>query len=278
MKLPRWIGYLPLILISIITMLPLLFLLSTSLKSYEETQAMPPTLWPKQLHWGNYAEIFRIFPFGRYLLNTVIIAVGQVGGTLVSSCVVAWGFARYSGRWNTLLFSLLMATLMLPSQITAIPVFASWVKLGFYNTYVPLIFPAWLGFNAFSIFLLKQFFQKIPKDLLDAARIDGATEWQIFYKIAMPLCTPIISTLTVLNLIWSWNDYFNPLIYLNDEQLYPISLGLTYFKAASQDAAFGAQWQLMMAASLVTIIPVVIVFFFAQRTFINSVMSSALKE
>jgi ABC-type glycerol-3-phosphate transport system permease component len=171
-----------------------------------------------------------------------------------------------------------MATLMLPGQITAIPVFASWVKLGFYNTYVPLIFPAWLGFNAFSIFLLKQFFQKIPKDLLDAARIDGATEWQIFYKIALPLCVPIIATLAVLNLIGSWNDYFGPLIYLNDEKLYPISLGLTYFKAASQDAAFGAQWQLMMAASLVTIVPVVVIFFFAQRTFINSVMSSALKE
>jgi len=272
------LAYVPLIAISALTLLPLFFLLSTSLKSYAETIELPPTLWPRHLQWENYFEIFHRFPFGRYLLNTLLIALGQVGGTLISTSIVAWGFARYPGRWNTLLFSILLATLMLPGQITAIPVFALWVKLGFYNTYAPLIFPAWLGFNAFNVFLLKQFFQKIPKDLLDAARIDGATEWQIFYKIALPLCLPILSTLAVLNLIGSWNDYFTPLIYLNDEKLYPISLGLTYFKAASQDAAFGTQWQLMMAASLVTILPVVVLFFFAQRTFVNSVMSSALKE
>jgi multiple sugar transport system permease protein len=276
----RWfVGYSALIIVALVTLAPLFFLLSTSLKSYDETNVLPPTLWPKHIQWRNYVEIFHFLPFARYLFNTLIIALGNVVGTLVSTSVVAWGFARYPGRWNTIFFAILLATLMLPGQITAIPIFAMFVKLGFYNTYVPLIFPAWLGFNAFNVFLLRQFFQKIPKDLLDAARIDGANEWQVFFEVALPLCTPILLTLAVLNLVGAWNNYFGPLIYLNDEKLYPISIGLTYFKEASSNAAFGGtQWQLMMAASLVAIVPVVILFFFAQRSFINSIMSSSLKE
>lgn len=274
----RLLGYVPLVLVSVLTLLPFFFLLSTSLKSYEETMQIPPTLWPKHFEWGNYVEIFHRFPFWRYLFNTLVIAAGQVLGSLISCSLVAWGFARYPGRWNSIIFTILLATMMIPGQITAIPVFAMFVKLGFYNTYVPLIFPAWLGGGAFGIFLMRQFFQKIPKDLLDAARIDGASEWQVFSMIAVPLCKPILWTLAVFNLIASWNNYFGPLIYLNDEKLYPISLGLTYFEQTSADAALGTQWQLMMAASLVTLIPVTALFFFAQRSFINSVMSSSLKE
>jgi multiple sugar transport system permease protein len=278
MKRLPLLGYACLSLASVVTLLPLFFLFSTSLKDYSETMAVPPTLWPRHIHWENYGEIFHRFPFWKYLSNTLVITIGQVGGTLLSTSIVAWGFARYPGRWNRIIFAVLLATMMLPTQITAIPIFAMFVKLGFYNTYVPLIFPSWLGFNAFNVFLLKQFFQKIPKDLLDAARIDGASEWQVFHKIALPLCLPIIWTLAVLNVIASWNNYFTPLIYLNEERLYPISLGLTYFRQASQNAAFGTQWQLMMAASLVTIIPVVILFFFAQRSFISNVMTNAMKE
>jgi len=281
MKKYSAINYTPLVLISLLTLLPLVFMLITSLKTYPETMEIPPSLLPKRFQWENYIEIFHRFPFWRYLFNTVIIAFSQVAGSLISTAIVAWGFARYPGRWNNLLFGVLLGTMMIPAQITAIPVFAMFVKLGFYNTYVPLIAPAWLGCNAFGIFLLKQFFQKIPKDLLDAARIDGANEWQVFRLIALPLCKPILWTLAVFTLIASWNNYFSPLIYLNDERLYPISLGLTYFKQASQDVAAGSsgtQWQLVMAAALVTLIPVVTLFFMAQRSFINSVMSSALKE
>jgi len=274
----KTLGYVPLVLVGMLTVLPLFFLLSTSLKSYQEMIVEPPTLFPQQAHWFNYVEIFQKFSFWRYIGNTLFIAGGQVIGTLLSTSIVAWGFARYPGRWNRVIFTVLLATMMLPGQITAIPVFAAFVKLGFYNTYVPLIFPAWLGCNAFGVFLLRQFFQSIPKDVLDAARIDGASEWQVFRRIAIPLCKPIIWTLAIFTLINSWNDYFSPLIYLNDEKLYPVSLGLTYFKQASQDASFGTQWQLMMAASLITLLPVMVLFFFAQRSFINSVMSSALKQ
>ena len=267
-----------LVLVAAVTLLPFFFLVTTSLKSYEETLEIPATVLPRHYQWSNYVEIFHRFPFWRYLLNTLIITTGQVAGSLISCSIVAWGFARYPGRWNSVIFSILLATMMIPAQITAIPVFAMWVEAGFYNTYVPLILPAWLGGGAFSIFLMKQFFQKIPKDLLNAARIDGANEWQVFTMIALPLCKPILWTLAVFNLIASWNNYFGPLIYLNDEKLYPVSLGLTYFRQASQADSVGTQWQLLMAASLVTMLPVVIVFFFAQRSFISNVMSSALKE
>ncbi len=274
----RALAYLPLFALGMLMMLPLMFMLSTSLKSFPETMADPPTFWPAAFRWENYPEVFRKFPFGTYLWNTVLLTSGRVLGSVFSCAIVAWGFARYPGRWNHLCFGVLLATMMLPAQITAIPVFTMFLKLGLYNSYVPLILPAWLGFNAFFVFLLKQFFEAVPEDLLNAARIDGAGEFMLFYRIGLPLCAPILWTVAVFAFIGSWNDYFGPLVYLNDEKLYPISLGLTYFKQSSEDASFGTQWNLLMAASLITVIPVVVLFFFAQRTFIKSVMASSLKQ
>ncbi|MGB8355722.1 MAG: carbohydrate ABC transporter permease, partial [Chthoniobacteraceae bacterium] len=257
---------------------PLVFMLNTSLKTLQEIIVIPPSFWPARFHFENYAAALTSFPFPRYLLNTVILVAGRVTGTLLSCSLVAWGFSRYPGRWNSLILMVLLGTMMLPAQITAIPVFTMFLKLGFYNSYVPLILPAWLAGNAFFIFLLKQFFDAIPEDLLNAARIDGAGEWRIFFTIGLPLCRPILWTVAVFTFIGSWNDYFGPLIYLNDEHLYPISIGLTYFQQASPDAALMPQWNLLMAASMVTMIPVVVLFFFAQRSFIASVMGSALKQ
>jgi len=273
-----WLGYVPLILVGLLMLLPLVFLLNTSLKSFPETMADPPTFWPREFRWQNYVEVFQKFPFGHYLLNTIFLTTGRVVGSVMSCAVVAWGFARYPGRWNRLCFGLLLATMMLPAQITAIPVFTMFLKLGFYNSYVPLIFPAWLGCNAFFVFLLRQFFVAVPEDLLNAARIDGAGEWQIFRTIGLPLCAPILWTIAIFAFIGSWNDYFGPLVYLNDEKLYPVSLGLTYFRQSAEDASYGTQWNLLMAASLITVIPVITLFFFAQRSFINSVMGGALKQ
>ncbi|CAN5820774.1 carbohydrate ABC transporter permease [soil metagenome] len=279
MKLIRTLlVYVPLLIIGLLMLLPFVFLLNTSLKSFPETMADPPTFWPREFRWQNYVEVFQKLPFGHYLVNTIVLTAGRVIGSVISCAVVAWGFARYPGRWSGLFFGILMATMMLPAQITAIPVFTMFLKLGFYNTYVPLIFPAWLGCNAFFVFLLKQFFQAVPEDLLNAARIDGASEWQLFYRIGLPLCGPILWTIAIFAFIGSWNDYFSPLVYLNDEKLYPISLGLTYFKQSAEDAAYGTQWNLLMAASLVTVLPVILLFFFAQKTFINSVMASSLKQ
>ena len=278
MTLRKTVVVMALLGVCVLTILPLLFMFNTSLKSFADTLSLPGTFWPQKLHWENYTEVFRRFAFGRYFWNTCILTLGRVVGTLLSCSLAAWAFARFPCRWNNLVFAILLGTMMLPSQITAIPVFAMFVKLGFYNTYVPLVFPTWLACNAFCVFLLRQFFAAIPEDLINAARIDGAGELRILFCIGLPLCKPILWTVAIFTIIGSWNDYFWPLIYLNDENLYPVSLGLSYFMQSSQNASFGTEWNLLMAASMLTILPLAALFFVVQRHFIESVMSSALKQ
>ncbi len=271
-------AYLPLLAISGLMVLPLVFLVSTSLKSLPETLADPPTFWPRNPRVENFREAFTTFPFWRYLGNTLVIVAGKVAGTLLSCALVAWGFARYKVGANNLLFLLLLSTMMLPAQVTAIPVFSLFLKLGLYNTYAPLILPAWLGTNAFFVFLLKQFFEAIPEELINAARLDGAGELRAFLSVGLPLSKPILWTVAVFTFIWSWNDYFTPLLYLIDERLFPLSLGLIYFKQASTNASFGTQWNLLMAVSLVAMIPTAVLFFFAQRSFIENAQGGGLKQ
>lgn len=274
-QVPR---YALLIAVATITAAPLVLMVCTSLKTLPEVLADPPTVLPAHPQWKNYVEAFTQFPFLRYLANTLLLTAGRVVGVLVSSILVAWGFARFKSKWNPPLFMLCLATMMLPPQVTAIPVFVMFLKLGLYNTYAPLIIPAWLGTNAFFIFLLKQFFESIPEDLLNAARIDGCSEWRILWSIGVPLCKPILWAVAVFTFLWSWNDYFSPLIYLSDEKYYPLSLGLTYFMSASRDAAFGSYWNLMMAVSAVTMLPAAILFFIAQRAFVENAAAGGVKQ
>lgn len=266
-----------LVLLGVATLLPLLFMVNTSFKSTAEAYSDPPKFWPERMQWENFAAAFTRFPFLRYLGNTLFLTVLRVVGTLVTCTLVAWGFARYKARYNRPLFMLCLATMMLPPQVTSIPVFTLYVKLGLYNTYVPLILGSWLAQSAFFIFLLKQFFEAIPEDLLNAARIDGCGEFGTLWRIAMPLSKPILWTVAVFTCLNSWNDYFGPLIYLIDEQKYPLSLGLTYFVSSSKDASFGTQWNLMMAVSMITMIPVAVLFFLAQRSFVDNALSGGLK-
>jgi len=267
-----------LIVISVLLILPLLCMVNTSLKSLGEILADPPRFWPAKFRYQNYVAAFSTFPLWRYLANTLFLCLARVAGVLASSVLVAWGFARYKSRWNTPLFLLCLATMMLPPQVTAIPVFTMFLKLGFYNTYVPLILPLWLATNAFFIFLLKQFFEALPNDLLDAARMEGCSEFRVLWYVGVPLSKPILWTVAVFTFIGSWNDYFGPLIYLTDEKRYPLSLGLTYFLSASRNAEFGTQWNLMMAVSLVTMLPTAVLFFFAQRSFIDNAMAGGVKQ
>jgi len=267
-----------LIAVAAITAAPLILMFFTSLKTLPEVLADPPAVLPAHPQWKNYAEAFTQFPFLRYLANTLMLTAGRVIGVLVSSILVAWGFARFKSNWNGPLFMLCLATMMLPPQVTAIPVFVMFLKLGLYDTYAPLIIPAWLATNAFFIFLLKQFFEALPEDLLNAARIDGCSEWRILWSIGVPLCRPILWTVAVFTFLGSWNDYFSPLIYLSDERRYPLSLGLTYFMSASRDAAFGSYWNLMMAVSTITMIPAAILFFIAQRAFVENAAAGGVKQ
>jgi multiple sugar transport system permease protein len=278
--LRRWSfpRYFLLIAIAMLTFLPLSLMVLTSLKTLPEVFAEPPSILPARLQWHNYVEALTAFPFFRYLLNTLLITTGRVLGVVASSALVAWGFARFKSNLNGPLFLICLATLMLPPQVTAIPVFVMFLKAGMYNTYGPLIIPSWLATNAFFIFLLKQFFEAIPEDLLNAARIDGCGELGIFWSIGLPLCRPILWTVAIFTILWSWNDYFSPLIYLSDEKLYPLSLGLTYFMTASRNASFGTQWNLLMAVSTLTMIPVALLFFVAQRAFIETASSAGIKQ
>jgi len=278
LRLPRVSArYMVLVAMGTLTLLPVLFMISTSLKPLNEVLSDPPTVFPSHTRWANYFEAFTTFPFIRYFVNTLILSVARVAGTVMSSAVVAWGFARFKARWNGPLFTICLATMMLPAQVTSIPVFSMFVKLGLYDTYVPLILPSCLATNAFFIFLLKQFFEAIPEDLLNAARIEGCGEWRIFWQFGLPLCWPILWTVAVFTFISSWNDYFGPLLYLTNERLYPLSLGLTYFNSASRDATFGTQWNLMMAVATITMIPAAMLFFFAQRSLVDNASGGSLK-
>ena len=169
--------WMALVTLGVLMLLPLAFMINTSFKTTAETYADPPTFWPTAMQWSNFGDAFTRFPFLRYFSNTLLLTTLRVSGTLITCTLVAWGFARYKARHNKLLFMLCLATMMLPPQVTSIPVFTMFVKLGLYNTYVPLVLGSWLGQNAFFIFLLKQFFEGIPEDLLNAARIDGCGEF-----------------------------------------------------------------------------------------------------
>lgn len=280
-RLERAAIYLVLIAGSILMLIPLAWMVLTSLKSFPEVVADPPVWLPEHPQWGNYVQAIVQFQFDRFFWNSVFVTTMTIAGTLVSSCLAAYAFVFLKARFRNLIFAVLLTSLMLPDQVTIIPLFMVFVKLGWVNTFLPLVIPAWLGKNVFAIFLLRQFFRTIPKTYVEAARIDGASELQILWHVILPASVPVLTAITVFTFLWSWNDLFNPLIYLHDERLYTMPVGLLYFISES-DAAGGAggdivPWHLVMALTTVMIVPVVVVFFFAQKRFIQGVTSTGLK-
>ena len=257
--------------IGLLFFLPFYWLVITSLKSDTEVFAMPPVWVPQTLLWGNFVRAVHYVPFFLYLKNTVVICVLSVIGTLFSSSLVAYSFARIRWPGRDMLFLVLLATMMLPGQVTMIPVFAIFRALGWIDTIKPLVVPSFLG-SAFFIFMLRQFFMTIPLELSDAARIDGCTEWGIYQRIILPLSRPALATVGLFTFIGAWNDFNGPLIYLNDESKATLSLGLQQF--VSQH---GAEWSLLMAASTLMTIPIILIFFFAQRTFVEGITLTGVK-
>jgi ABC-type glycerol-3-phosphate transport system permease component len=261
---------------SVVMLTPLAWMLLTSLKSFDEVIASPPVWWPKELQWQNYREALTTFAFGRYLGNSLLLCVATIGGTLVSCSLAAYAFACLRARGRDLIFALLLSTMMLPSQVTIVPLFKLFASIGWINTFWPLIVPSWLGVNVFAIFLLRQFFISVPKDYVEAARIDGASELRILWSIFVPLSKPVLLTVTVFAFLGSWNDLWGPLIYLHDEKLFTMPIGLLNFIGTSGRAP-GTPWQLVMAVSTVMMIPVVILFFLAQKRFIEGIATSGVK-
>jgi multiple sugar transport system permease protein len=266
--------------------LPVLAMISTALKSMPEVYAPEPTLIPKSYHFENFyralfdpAASYRPFNFLPALKNTVSVTLLNIIGNLVSCSAVAWGFARYPCRWNKPLFIVMLSAMMLPAIILSIPTFVLFVKyFGWYDTLYPLWVPSFFATHAFFIFLLHGFFKAIPESLLEAARIDGCSEIGIFSRVAIPLSKPALMVVAVFTFIWTWNDFFTPLLYLEDESKFTFAIALQKFVRGSQGSVFGRQWNLLMAANIVVTVPIVALFFSAQRYFVEGISLTGVKQ
>ncbi len=259
----------------VVFVLPLLWMFSVSLHDLSGVFAQPFRWIPEKLNWSNYEHAVSILPFGRYLLNTVIITACVMVGTLLSSSLVAYGFARLDFRGRNKLFALCISTMMLPGQVTMIPLYVMFAKAGWVDTFLPLIVPAFFG-SPFYIFLLRQFFLTIPREYDEAALLDGASRLRIYWHITLPLARPALATVALFTFIGTWNDFFGPLIYINSPEKATLTLGLNMMK--SQIIGTGVtQWHLLMAASLLVMLPNVIIFFLAQKQFIKGIHVGGLK-
>jgi ABC-type glycerol-3-phosphate transport system permease component len=265
------LTHLVLIPAAFIFLLPFLWMLSTSLKPDSQLFAYPPIWIPHPLQWANYPKSVSYVPFFTYLKNTLIISLSSMVGVVISSSLAAYSLSRIRWPGRQILFLVTIATLMLPYQVTLIPVFLVFKQLGWVGDFRPLILPQFFGY-AYYIFLLRQFFMTIPLELSEAARIDGANEWRTFWSVILPLAKPALAVVAVFQFIRSWTDYLNPLIYLNDQNLYTLQLGL--YQYSSQ---YGREWGLLMAAAVLITLPPILIFFFTQRTFVQGVTLTGIK-
>lgn len=262
-------------------LLPLAWMLLTSLKTFPEILRNPAPLLPAKPQWENYATVWNGFAYYRFFLNSVFVSVMVIAGTVLTCCPAAYAFAFYDVKHREVLFGLLLSTLMLPAQVTVIPLFKAFALLHWINTYLPLVLPAWFGGNVFGIFLLRQFFRTIPPSLLEAARLDGASEWTILWRLVVPMSLPAVLTVVLFTFLWSWNDLFNPLVYLHTESAYTLPVGLLYFIARAEQLTGGSAgqvpWHLVMALAAVMVLPVIALFAVAQRRFVEGVAASGVK-
>jgi len=262
-----------LILFAAFFIIPFLWIISTSLKGDTQIFTIPPQWIPETFHWDNYIKVFERIPFLIFLKNSLFISAVTIAGTVLSSSIVAYSFACLNWPGKNALFIIVLATMMLPGQVIMIPVFVLFKELGWLNTYLPLTVPSFFGGGAFSIFLFRQFFLSIPKDLLDSARIDGCSEFRIYWSIVLPLAKPALATVSILTFMFTWNDFIGPLIYLSDRLKGTLALGLGMF--AGQHVT---EWSLLMAASVLMMLPMLLLFFFFQKYFIQGFTMSGLKD
>jgi ABC-type glycerol-3-phosphate transport system permease component len=245
--------------------LPFMWMVATSLKKSQDVFTYPPSFLPTSFEWRNYITGWTILPFNRFLINSLIVTCANVVGNLLSCSLVAYGFARLRARGSNALFLLLLATLMIPREVTIVPRFLLFSQLGLVNTLWPLILPAWFGYP-FFIFLLRQFFMSIPHELDDAARIDGASSFRIFTSVILPLSQPALATVAIFAFIGNWSNLLDPLIYIRSQDLYTLALGLNLFRGVNF-----TQFNLLMAVSIIQLLPVLIIFFLAQKLFVQGV-------
>lgn len=258
---------------AILMLTPLAWMLSTSFKDEGDVFLIPVRWIPQRIRWSNYPEALTFVPYWRYFRNSVEVTGLAVVGTVVSSSLVAFAFARLRGPGKNLLFIILLSTLMLPGEVTLVPIYLFFRKLGWLDTYLPLVVPSWFGGNAFYIFLLRQFFLTLPTELDDAAKIDGASLFHIYARIVMPLSKPALATVAIFAFFAHWNSFLLPLIYLNTSEKYTLPVGLRLYLSTLSNA----HWNYLMAATLVAILPPLALFFVSQRFFIEGAVLSGVK-
>ena len=268
----RVIVYVILIAGSIVMLFPFAWLIRSSLMGTAQIFTFPPEWVPSPFMWSNYSESLTIVPFHKYFFNTMTIELFAVCGVLFSSTVSAYSFARLRWPGRDIIFACVLSTMMLPYAVTLIPVFMGWKALGAVNTFLPLTVPAWFGGGAFNIFLLRQFFRTIPRELDEAAYMDGASPLKVLITIIIPLSKPAIIVVALFTFIGAWNDFLGPLIYLNDDSKFTLALGLASFKGM-----YNAQWGYLMAASATIVAPIIVLFFFMQRYFIEGIALTGTK-
>ncbi len=271
----RVIIYALLLLGVAVVMVPFLWMISTSLKSAQDLFTFPPEWIPNPIRWGNYKEAWQALPFDRFLLNTLFTTILAMFAEITTAAIVAYGFARFRFPGRNVLFVILLSTMMLPGILTLIPKFIMWRSVDRIDTFTPLTVGAWFAWGPSFIFLLRQFFMTIPREIEEAATIDGANTIQIFREIMLPLVKPALLAIAVLSFQGNWNNFEGALIYLSTLEKYPMVLGLQFFGASLSREA--PQWHLMMAMATMMAAPILVLFFFAQRYFIEGLTVGAVK-
>jgi ABC-type glycerol-3-phosphate transport system permease component len=256
---------------AIVFLLPIFWALSSSFKPDYQVLELPPRWLPNPFRWQNYPEALTYIPVGRYTLNTLVIALLAITGNIISCTLVAYGFARLRAPGKNVLFVIMLSTMMLVDPVRIIPMYIEFDAVGWIDSIKPLVVPAFFG-SPFYIFLLRQFFMGIPRELEDAALIDGANRLQILWRIIVPLSKPALAAIAIFNFQGVWNDFLPPLIFLHDQSKFTIALGLNFFRSS-----YDVHWGYLMAASLVAMLPMVIVFFLAQKQFIEGISFSGIK-
>lgn len=268
----RALLYLLCIVGALAMLMPQIWMVRSSLMNINQIFVYPPDWIPNPFQFQNYPDVFTVVPFLLYFQNTLTVLIPTVLGTVITASLAAYGFARLRWPGRDMVFGVLMTTLMLPYAVTLIPTFLIWSKLGLINTFFPLTVPAWFGGQIFYIFLLRQFFRTIPRDLDEAALIDGASPLRILWDIVLPLSKPALISVVIFSALNAWNDFLHPLIYLNDSRKFTLALGLAQFRGL-----YNSEWHLLMAASVLVVAPVLILFIAAQRYFVEGVALTGIK-
>lgn len=273
-RLTRATTFLLLVGLAALFLMPLAWMVSTSLKPLNETMSLPARWIPSRIQWHNYRDaIDTMGYFWHYVANTLFVCLMTVVGTTISSALVAYGFSRIEWKGRDRLFLVLLATMMIPFPVVMVPIYGLFKQLAWIGTFKPLWVPAFFA-GPFNVFLLRQFFLSLPTDISEAARIDGCSELQIFWHVILPLCKPALLVVALFQFMFSWNDFLGPLLYLTEQKDYTLALGLQSFQSQSG----GTAWHHLMAASTLVVLPVLVLFFFTQRSFIEGIATTGGKN